>query len=83
LALTTMDFLAVDHEDVVLGLVRGGFLGAHSAAEAALRGVIFEQVGEVVGRHDVADGDDIERRAEEALFTRGRGKRGGRCGQNH
>jgi hypothetical protein len=34
----------------------------------ALRGIVFQQVGEVVGGHDVADGDDIEFLAEQTLL---------------
>jgi hypothetical protein len=66
-----MDLLAVDHQDVVLGLVGGGLLGRDRALELALGGVVFEQVSEVVSRDDVADGDDIELLAEEALFDEG------------
>src|SRR5262249_29279420 len=33
---------------------------AHGAREPALRRVVLQQVGEVVGRNDVADGDDVE-----------------------
>ena len=34
----------------------------------ALRGIVFEQVGEVVGRDDIADRDDVEGRAEQTLL---------------
>jgi len=63
--------VAVDHEDVVLGLVGGGFLGGHGSRELALGGVVLDQVGQVVGRDDVADRDDVERGAEQALFNEG------------
>ena len=45
------------------------FFERHRAVEAALRGVVLEQVGQVVGRHDVAYGDHIELRAQQALFN--------------
>ena len=39
--------------------------------EPTLGGVVFEQVGQVVGGHDIADRHDIEGRAEKALFHEG------------
>ena len=63
------NFLAVNNQHVVLGLVGGGFFRANRAGEAALRGIVFEQVGEIVGGHDVADGDDFDFLAEQALFS--------------
>ena len=62
------NFAAVDHQDVVLGLVRSGLFRGDGALEPALRGVVLEQVGEIVGRDDVADGDDVQGRAEQALL---------------
>ena len=62
------DFPAVDDEDVVLDLIGRRLLGADGAGELALRRVILEQVGKIVGGDDVSDGDDVERRSEQALF---------------
>jgi hypothetical protein len=33
--------------------------------------VVFQQVGQIVGGHDVADGDDFDVLADEALFDEG------------
>ena len=63
-----LDFLAVDDEHVVLGLVGGGFLRADRAVETALDGVVLEQVREVVRRNDIADGDDFDVLADQSLF---------------
>ena len=65
------DVPAVDDEHIVLGLVGGRLLRADRAVETTLGGVVFEQVGQVVGRHDIADGDHIEGRAEQALLHEG------------
>ena len=61
--------MAVDDEDIVLGLVGGRLLGRHRPRKLALGGVVLDEVGQVVSRDDVADGDDVERGAEEALFN--------------
>ncbi len=66
-----LDVVAVDDDDVVFREVRRGFLRGNRAREAALGGVVFEQVGEVVRRNDVADGDDVEGGSEVALFDEG------------
>ncbi len=66
-----LDFLAVDDENIVFGLVGGGFFRADLALETALGGIVFEQVSEVVGRHDVADGDDFDVLADHALLGDG------------
>ncbi len=66
-----LDLVAVDHEHVVFLQRRGGLLGGNRAGEATLRGVVFQQVSEVVGRNDVTDGDDVEGGSEEALFDEG------------
>jgi hypothetical protein len=62
------DVLAVHDEDVVLDFFWGRFLRAHRAVEAALGGIVFQEIGEIVGRDDVAHRDDVERRAEQALL---------------
>ena len=66
-----MDVLAVDHEDVVLGLVRAGLAGGNRAREAALGGVVLQEVGEVVGGNEVAHGDDVDVLPDEALLDEG------------
>jgi len=62
------DLVAVDDDDVVFFQLRGRFLGGNRAAEFALGGVVFEEVGEVVRRNDVTDGDNIEGGSEVALL---------------
>ena len=66
-----LDVLAVDDEHVVLGLSGGGFLRGDRALEAALGGIVFEEVGEIVGGNDVADRDDIDFLAEQTLLGDG------------
>ncbi len=63
-----LDFLAVDHEDIVFGFVGSGFLGADFAFEATLDGVVFDQVSEVVGGNDIPDRDDFDVFTDETLF---------------
>jgi len=60
--------VAVDDEHVVIRPVGRAFLRAHRALESALGGIVFEQVGEIVRRHDVADGDDLHVPAHKALL---------------
>ena len=62
--------MAVDDEHVVLGVLRlGRFRAADFAVEAALGGIVFEQVGEIVGRNEIVDRDDVDFFAEQALFA--------------
>ena len=63
-----LDILAIDDNHVVFGLVGGGFLGADRAFEAALDGIIFEQIRQVVRRHDIADRDHFDFLAHQSLF---------------
>jgi hypothetical protein len=65
------DVLAVNDENVVFSFVSGGLLGTDGTRETTLRGVVLQQVGQVVGRNDIADGDDVERRTEKALLYEG------------
>ncbi len=55
-----MDFLAVDHQHIVFGLVGRGLLAGDGAVELALGGVVLEQVGQVVSGNDVAHGDHFD-----------------------
>jgi hypothetical protein len=63
-----LDVLAVDNEDVILRFVGGGLLRADFALEAALDGIIFEQISEIVRRNDIADGDHLDVLAHQTLF---------------
>jgi hypothetical protein len=62
------DFLPVDHEHVVLGNGGRGFLAGHGAFEGALGGVVFEEISEVVGGHEVIDRDHLEVLAQQSLL---------------
>jgi len=62
------DFLAVNDEDIVFNFVGGGFFGADRAVETTLCGVVLQQIGQIVGRDDIADCDDVESCAEKALL---------------
>ena len=66
-----LDFVAVDHDHVVFLKLWGGLLGGDLSVEFALGGVVFQQVGEVVGRDKVTDCGDFECLAEVALFDEG------------
>ena len=66
-----LDLVAVDYQSVVLGNLGGGFLAVDLALEDALGGVVLDEVGEVVGRNQVIDGDDFVPLFEESLFDDG------------
>ena len=61
-----LDLVPVDDQHVVFGHVGSRFLAAHFAVEPALRGVVFEQVSEVVRGNEVVDRDDVDFFAEQA-----------------
>jgi len=61
-------FLAVNHQHIVLGFVRGRLFRADRALEAALGRIVLEQVGQVVGRDDIAHRDDFNVLANQTLF---------------
>jgi hypothetical protein len=63
--------VVVDDEDVVFSDGGGGFFAGDLALEFPLGGVVLEEVGEVVGRDEVVDGDDVDCFAEKALFYDG------------
>ena len=60
--------LAVDDEHVVIRLVGRGFLRADGAGEPALDGIILQEIREVVGRHNIADGDHLDVFPDQTLF---------------
>jgi hypothetical protein len=68
LALTTLISLPFTTKHIVFGFVGGGFLGADFAFETTLGGVVFDEVSEVVGGNDIADGDDFDVFTDETLF---------------
>ena len=63
-----MDVFAVNDQDVIFGLVGGGFFGGDRAVEASLGGIIFEQISEVIGGNDIANRNNFNVFAHEALF---------------
>ena len=63
--------LAIDDQHVVFCERRIGFFARDGAGESALRGVVFEEVGEVVGGNEIVDRDHFDFLAEEALFRDG------------
>ena len=73
--------MAVDDQHVVLGRARRDFLLVDLAGELALRRVVLQQVGEVVGRDEVVDGDHVELLAEQSLFDQGAGTPAARSGR--
>ena len=52
--------MAVDNEDVIFSDRGRGFSAGYIEVEAALRGVVFHEIGEVVCRNEIVDGDDIK-----------------------
>ncbi len=53
------------------GLSGGRFARGNLALETALGGIVFEEVSQIVGGDDVADGDDFDIFADHALFLDG------------
>ena len=52
--------MAIDDEHVVFSEVRLGLFRGDAFAGLALRGVVFHEVGQIVGGHEVVHGDDVE-----------------------
>ena len=50
------DLCPIDNQHVILGLVGSGLFGTDRASEAALGRIVFQQIGQVVRRHDVSNG---------------------------
>ena len=65
------DLTTVDDQDVVFGLVRSRLLGVDRTRKTTLGGVVLKKVGQVVRGHDIADGDHVKGRAEQALLHKG------------
>ena len=63
--------MAVDDEHVVLGHVGLRFFARDRAVEFALGRIVLEEVGEIVGGHEIVHRDDIDRFAEQSLFRDG------------
>ena len=64
-----LHLLAVDDEHIVApALSAADFLRADGAVEAALDGIVLQQIREVVGRNDIADGDHLDVLADQTLF---------------
>jgi len=58
----------IKDENVILGFIGGGFLRADRAIEAALGGIIFQEISQIIGRHDIADRDHFNIFPDQALF---------------
>ena len=65
----TFDLMAIDDEDIVLGDGGRGFGTGDVEVKAALGGVVFDEIGEVVGRNEVIDRDHIKFFTEQALLA--------------
>jgi hypothetical protein len=66
-----MNVASIDDQNIIVRFVGGRFAGGNLAFEAALDGVVLEQVGQIVGRHNIADGDDIHFPADHSLLGDG------------
>ena len=64
-----LDLVAVDDQHVVLGDVGADFSLRDGAGETALGRIVLQQVGEVVGRNDVVDGDHVDLLAQQSLIA--------------
>ena len=64
-----LDLVTIDNEHVVFRHVWAALLREHVFTSLALGGVILHEVGEIVRRHEVVDGDDVDLLAEKALIT--------------
>ena len=64
-----LDFMAVDDEDVIFRYGRRGFLAANLALVATLDGVVFDQVGEVVGGNEIVHRHHVEFFSQQALLA--------------
>jgi len=60
--------LAIDDQDVVLKAVGGRFLRGNLSVKATLSGIVFEEIREIIRRHDIADRDDLNLFSDETLF---------------
>jgi hypothetical protein len=65
----TLDFMSIHHEDIILRNRGGGFGAGDVEMEATLGGVVFHEVGKVVSRDEIVDGDHLKFRSEEALLA--------------
>src|SRR5262249_40856070 len=59
---------AIDDQDIVFGFIGRAFGRADLAIETPLRGIVFQQVSEIIRRHDIADRDDFDVFAQQSLF---------------
>ena len=62
---------AVDGQNIVLRLVGRGWAGGDLAGKAPLGGIVFEEIGQIVRRNNIADGDDLHVGADHALLGDG------------
>ena len=63
-----VDVASIDDQDVIVGFVGRGFAGGNLAAKPSLGGIIFEEIGQIVRRNDIADGHDVHVGADHALL---------------
>jgi len=54
-----LDLFAVDDEHIRVRPVGGGLLRPDGAVEAALDGIILQEIREVIRRHNIANGNDF------------------------
>jgi hypothetical protein len=61
--------MTIDDENVVCRQIRAGLLGGDVLAGFTLRGVILDEISQVVSRHEVVHCHDFDLFAQEALIT--------------
>jgi len=63
------DFVAIDHEEIIFGEIGVGFFAVDLFFGAALGGVVFDQIREVISGDEVIDRDHFDFCAEKALVA--------------
>jgi hypothetical protein len=64
-----LDLMAIHYQHIILCQLRAALLGIDFLFGTALSGVIFYEVGEVVGRHEIVHCDHVDFLAQEALVA--------------
>ena len=63
------DFVTIDHEEIIFGEIGVGFFAIDLFFGAALGGVVFDQISEVISGDEVINRDDFDLCAEKALVA--------------
>jgi hypothetical protein len=64
-----VDVIPIDYQHIVFGLVCGGFLRSDLAFETALRGIILQQVSEIVRWNNISNSHDLNIPPDHSLLN--------------